>query len=286
VRSLATTADAVSECAVGIALEKAAGLPNAIRWRLDVLMTPLSAAVVLLLAGVANGSGRPCPTSRPDARVHVSFLTDSDLGSLAKWAEEATCIEYSFEPALASRRLGQSVILTVAGRDAGTIFEILLHSMNLRTYGHGAKRSIVADGPETADSRQANAKAKAELERDKLLANLDGEIKRKDESHYTISRRGADAVLGNMPSLARSLRVVPEAKDGKAIGFRLFGLKPDAPLAHLGFQNGDLVRSLNGNELVSPDKALAAYNQFRTTGVMRAGLVRRGLPLSVEVRIE
>jgi hypothetical protein len=224
--------------------------------------------------------------SKPQARVHVSFLASSDLADLAKWARQATCVEYSFEPALAGRRLAQGVILTITGRDTEAIFEILLHSMNLRSYGRGPKRAIVADGPETAQSREANEREKADLERDKVLANLDAEIKRKDDSHYTITRRGADAIMANLPSIARSMRIVPEAKGGKPIGFRLLALRPGAILTRVGFQNGDIVRSLNDNELTSPEKAVEAYARFRATGVMRAGFVRDSKPLWVEIKIE
>lgn len=249
-------------------------------------MTPLSAVLALVLAGAVASPARPCVPPRPDARVHVSFLADSDLASLAKWAKEATCVEYTFESALAARRLAQGVILTVTGRDAGAIFEILLHTMNLRSYGRGAKRSIVAAGPETTQSKAAHEKEKGDVERDKVLANIDAEIKRKDDSHYTITRRGADAVMASLPSIARTMRIAPEAKGGKPIGFRLVSLRPGAILTRIGFQNGDVVQSLNDNELTSPDKALEAYTKFRTTGVMHASFLRANKPLAVEIKIE
>ena len=37
--------------------------------------------------------------------MHVSFLADSDLASLTKWAKEATCVEYTFESGLAEKTL-------------------------------------------------------------------------------------------------------------------------------------------------------------------------------------
>jgi hypothetical protein len=249
-------------------------------------MSRLCLALAFLLAGATASPARACTPSKPNARVRVSFLADSDLASLAKWAKDETCVDYSFERALAGRRLAQGVILTVTGRDVGAIFEILLHTMNLTTYGRGPRRSIVADGPETAQSREANERDKADLERDKVLGNIDAEIKRKDDSHYTITRRGADAVMANLPGIARTMRVSAEAKGGKPIGFRLLGLRPGAILTRVGFRNGDVIRSLNGRELTSPDKALEAYASFRTTGVMQAAFVRANKPLTVEVRIE
>jgi type II secretory pathway component PulC len=249
-------------------------------------MTPLSAVLALLLTGLAASPPRACIPRGPSTRVRVSFLADSDLASLAKWAKETTCSDYSFERSLSARRLAQGVILTVTGRDVRSVFEILLHTMNLRSTGKGAKRTIVATGPETEQSKAANEREKAEVGREKVLANLDGEIKRIDPNHYAITRRGADAILAEVPSIARSLRVVPEAKGGKPIGFRLLSIKRSSLLTHFGFQNGDLIVALNGNDLVSADKALEAYAKFRTAGVVQVSFRRSGKRHNLELKVE
>jgi hypothetical protein len=249
-------------------------------------MLRLPAVLALLLAAASPSPVRACTPAKPNARVRVSFLANSDLAELTKWAKQTTCVEYTFERALASRRLSQGVILTVTGRDVSSIFEILLHSMNLRTYGHGAKLDIVADGPETAESRETNEREKADLERDKVMASIQSEIKRKDDSHYTITRRGADALMANIPSIARTMRVATETKGGKRVGYRLLGLKSGNPLTYVGLQNGDVVLSLGGSELTAPDKALAAYAKFRTAGVLAASFLRGNQALTVELKLE
>lgn len=249
-------------------------------------MFRLPAVLAFLLAGASASPSRACTPAKPNARVRVSFLADSDLASLAKWAKAVTCVEYAFERALAERRLAQGVILSVKGRDASAIFEILLHTMNLKLHGHGSRQSIVADGPETAQSREANEREKTTLERARVLTNIQAEIKRKDDSHYTITRQGADAVIASLPSIARSVRAVPERRDGKPIGYRLLGLKSGSLLTHIGLQNDDIVKSLDGSDLTSRDKALAAYARFRTAGVLRASLVRDSRPFTIELKIE
>lgn len=248
-------------------------------------MTSLSAALALAFLAAGNPA-RPCTAAKANERIRVSFLADSDLAVLTKWAKENTCVDYGFDAALASRRLAQGVILTVKSSDVASTVEILLHAMNLRSYERGSKRWIIPDGPETAESRETNQRAKADGERERTLANLDAELKRKDDGHYTITRKGADAVLTSLPSLARAVRFAPEAQGGKTIGFRLVSLKPSAMLARVGLQKGDVVTALNGSELTSPDKALEAYGKFRSTGIMRASYLREGKPLSVEVKVE
>ena len=39
---------------------------------------------------------------------------------------------------------------------------------------------------------------------------------------------------GNMGALARAARIVPEMRDGKAAGFRLFSIRPEGPFAKIG----------------------------------------------------
>jgi hypothetical protein len=248
--------------------------------------TTLTVTLSVVFSLATTSPARACKPSGPDARVHVSFLADSDLATLAKWGTESICIEYTFNRSLAERRLAQGVILTVTGRDVGTIFEILLHTMNLRSTGRGAKRAIVAAGPETTQSKTANEREKADGERDKVLANIDAEITRKDDSHYRITRRGANAIIASISSIARSVRVQPEAKNGKPIGFRLLSLKPGSVPTRFGFQNGDLVSAFNGNDLTAPDKALDAYAKFRTTGVAQVSFIRQGKTHTVELKIE
>jgi hypothetical protein len=248
-------------------------------------MMCLSAALAFTLLAAA-GTPRPCAPAHANTRVRVSLLADTDLAALAKWAHESTCVDYGFDPALGSRRLAQAVILTVAGRDVGPTFEILLHSMNLRSYARGNKRWIVPDGPETADSREANERARADNERAETLAHLDAEIRRKDDAHYTISRKGADAVMTSLTSLARGVRVSPETRAGKPVGFRLAAIRAGGLLTRVGLQSGDVVTSLNGAPLTSPDKAMEAYAKFRTTGVVRADCLRDGKAFSVELKVE
>ena len=69
----------------------------------------------------------------------------------------------------------------------------------------------------------------------------------------------------NMRALSRSARIVPEIRDGKASGFRLYSVHPDGQFARLGFQNGDVIRSINGLTIYSPENALDVYARLKST---------------------
>lgn len=96
--------------------------------------------------------------------------------------------------------------------------------------------------------------AAAPKETDPFSQELDRGIKKLGEHKYELQRGTLESVLGNMALLSRSARIVPEMKDGKAAGFRLFAVRPEGPFAKIGMQNGDIISSINGLEITSPPK--------------------------------
>jgi general secretion pathway protein C len=75
----------------------------------------------------------------------------------------------------------------------------------------------------------------------------------------TVSRAELDKVLESPAQLARGARVVPLMKDGQAIGFKVYGIRPGSLYGAIGLKNGDLVQEIAGKPLTSADAALEAY---------------------------
>jgi hypothetical protein len=254
-----------------------------------VFRVPKASFAALICAAtlaMTSAPARACTPRTRDARVHVSFLADSDLAAMVKWARDQTCIDYVFDQSMSGRRLTQGVILTVVGSDLGAAFELLLHTMNLRLKGTGTRRAIVSMGPESVQSKAARDREKIDSERERIFANLGTEISKTDGSHYILTRKGLEAVLGNISALSRSMRIAPEVKNGKPNGFRVSSIKPGSLLALVGFQNGDSIQAVNGNEISTPEKALETYTKLRSTGLVRASILREGKPVTIEIKIE
>ncbi len=120
---------------------------------------------------------------------------------------------------------------------------------------------------------------------DPLSAEMDRGIKKISENAYDIQRQTLESVLGNMNLLSRSARIVPEIRDGKAAGFRLYSVRPDGPFAKIGMQNGDVIASINGLEITSPEKALEVYAKLKSASHLSVGLERNGQKVSKEYSI-
>ena len=78
-----------------------------------------------------------------------------------------------------------------------------------------------------------------------------------------------------------STRILPETKDGKVLGIRLSGIKPNTLLATLGLKSGDRLESINGFNMGSPEKALEAYARLRTASQLDVTVNRRGAPVAI-----
>ena len=120
---------------------------------------------------------------------------------------------------------------------------------------------------------------------DPFAAEMQKGIKKLGEHNYELRRNTLESVLGNMALLSRSARIVPEVKDGKAAGFRLFAVRPDGPFALIGMQNGDIISAINGLDITSPEKALEVYSKLKSASHLSLGMERNGQKITKEYKI-
>lgn len=120
---------------------------------------------------------------------------------------------------------------------------------------------------------------------DAFAQEMDRGIRRVSEHQYEIQRSTLESVLGNMNLLSRSARIVPDVRDGRAAGFRLYSVRPDGPFAKIGMQNGDVISAINGLEITSPEKALEVYAKLKSASHLSVGLERNGQKVTKDYSI-
>lgn len=111
-------------------------------------------------------------------------------------------------------------------------------------------------------------------------------IQKVSDTEFHIDRAVVDNILEHQADLMRTARIVPEQKDGKVVGIRLFGIRPETLLGKLGLQNGDRLEAINGFEMASPEKALEAYARLRTAESLAVKVTRRGAPVTIDFKIQ
>ncbi|MCA9634133.1 MAG: general secretion pathway protein GspC [Myxococcales bacterium] len=140
--------------------------------------------------------------------------------------------------------------------------------------------------PKPTRSKSSRSKDRKSSRANTVPKDIADKIKKVSDNEFEVDRSVVDKVLENQAALMRSARIVPEQKDGKVVGIRMFGIRKDTLLGTLGFQNGDRLENINGFDMTSPEKALEAYARLRTAGNLKVQITRRGKPVTVDFRIK
>jgi len=111
-------------------------------------------------------------------------------------------------------------------------------------------------------------------------------ILKRSATEFDIDRGVVDKILENQSELMRQARIVPEQENGKVVGIRLFGVRPDTLLGVLGMENGDRLQTINGFDMASPEKALEAYARLRTADKLVVQVNRRGANMNLDYNIK
>jgi general secretion pathway protein C len=104
-------------------------------------------------------------------------------------------------------------------------------------------------------------------------------IRAVSDNEYEVPRAEIDKTLNNLNDVAMQARIVPAFKDGQAVGFKLFSIRPDSIYSKIGVQNGDVIRRINGFDLNSPEKALEVYSKMKDASRIEIEIERNGAPI-------
>ncbi|MCK5807734.1 hypothetical protein KAH37_01985 [bacterium] len=110
----------------------------------------------------------------------------------------------------------------------------------------------------------------------------DGMVQKVGENQYVLKRAELQKMTSNLNALARQARIVP-AKEG---GFKIYAIKKNSIYRSIGIKNGDVIKSINGIELSSPDKALEAYSRLQTASKLSLDVKRRGETMTLDYSVE
>ena len=146
-----------------------------------------------------------------------------------------------------------------------------------------SKASARASGPK----RPGKSASKSKKSRDSSSDDGDKSkgVSKISETEYSIEREEVDRVLGNLSEVATKARIVPSFKNGKPNGFKLFSIKPGSIYSKIGLRNGDVIQSINGYEMNSPDKALEIYQKLKDSTSITVDIQRRGRAMTMNYGI-
>lgn len=101
-------------------------------------------------------------------------------------------------------------------------------------------------------------------------------VKKNGEFDYSIDKQMLDEQLTDLTQLGMQARVIPNYRKGKYEGFKLVGVRPGSLYRAIGIRSGDIVRSINGEAINSPNKAMELFNKLKNSSSLNLEIERRG----------
>ena len=109
---------------------------------------------------------------------------------------------------------------------------------------NGAKEVLLLDtAPDSSDSAGSGQSASADS--------------------FVVDEAELDRALENLPLLLTQARAVPFFKEGRAVGLRLFAIKSGSLFEKIGLQNGDVLKTVNGNSLGDLSQAMQLFQKLK-----------------------
>lgn len=134
-------------------------------------------------------------------------------------------------------------------------------------------------------------------DKDEILAmEIPQPSKGDKKGHAVESSAGGDTViiarsdiqdsLKNINKLLTQARIRPHMKDGKPDGFLLSYVKAGSFFTRLGLRRGDVIRSINGRQINTPEDAFAFYQSLESGDLLSLEINRGGRPKTLRYRFK
>lgn len=115
-----------------------------------------------------------------------------------------------------------------------------------------------------------------------------GEVKNLGDNKFTIKRADLQKYLNDLSSILMQARAVP-ARDkvtGEVIGYRIMDFQPNSIFSQLGIQRMDLIKSVNGEPVDTPQKAMELFNMFKNSNNIKMSVDRGGRSETLDYSIQ
>jgi general secretion pathway protein C len=111
-----------------------------------------------------------------------------------------------------------------------------------------------------------------------VKVQVNGEVTVKGDNEFELKRSDINKLTSNLPELLQQARAIPRMGPGGQIEcFNLADIQAGSIYERLGLKRGDCIKSVNGEKIDSPAKAMELYNALRNdSNAINLGIERTG----------
>jgi general secretion pathway protein C len=106
------------------------------------------------------------------------------------------------------------------------------------------------------------------------------------ENHYGIPKGTIDHSVHHMAELFTQVRAIPNIQNGKTTGFSLTEIEPGSVFDQMGFEDGDVLNTVDGQSVDDPMKAMQMLNVLNSRRRIQVQVMRDGRPVTITYEIQ
>jgi len=125
-------------------------------------------------------------------------------------------------------------------------------------------------------ARRARALPGTEEEESELPQAVSGGSGEVEEEIIPIAQDELQGSINNINELLTQVRIRPYFRQGKPEGLIVSQIQADSIFNKLGLMNGDIIGSVNGKQMSSPEEAFQLYNSLNEGSQVSIEITRRG----------
>lgn len=184
-------------------------------------------------------------------------------------------------------KIGDSILAQAQVTSIGRSRVMIQRAGRMECLRPESVRKAAASRPQTPARPAAPARPSRPSNQPQDLDSLaQTAVRRTGANSYDIDRSALDSVLSNPTALREQApTVAPYYQDGKAAGFRLNGVRSGSIFSSLGIRNGDVIQSVNGQAIDSPQRAMELYQRLQQTGNIEMIVERGGRPTTIRYNV-
>jgi general secretion pathway protein C len=106
------------------------------------------------------------------------------------------------------------------------------------------------------------------------------------DNRYRIPRETLDHSMGDLSQILTQIRAIPNIQNGKTNGFALSEIEPGSVFDEMGLEEGDVLRSVNGQPMNDPALAMQMMSSLRNANQINIQVLRDGHPTTLTYQIQ
>ncbi len=194
------------------------------------------------------------------------------LGTVAGPARYSFCIV---------RVNGQTEVVKVGELIGGQAEVLEIQRGTVTILNNGRREILTMDEEDAVASAPKRQHLRPEpVARSEAPPSSDIDVREVAPNTFEIAKDEFENLTKDLGPLLTQARVVPNFNSGKIDGYKIFAIKPESVYSKIGLQNGDVIQSINGVAIDSPEKALQLFQTLRTERNFTINLNRDSNPMS------